>query len=169
MCLDIRAVNGRAFGHRTGRCQCLDQFDPEAPVRPAIEAVVYGCRRPILRRAVAPPAPHFENMDYARDHPAIIHTTGTTLVPRQKRFNHRPLFIRQPKQVPHQLLQIADLQELNLICYLKSMRSMGFDPSRTQRDQVKGDDAYFCVYRPTGKGGERSRPGLYRQAVQGTG
>ena len=108
MRLDVSAVDGRAFGHRTCRRQRLEQIDPEAFARPAVEAVVDRGRRAILHRAIAPAAPDLEDMDDAGDHPAIIHTAGTALVPWQKRFDNGPLFIRQPKQVPHRSLQVVD-------------------------------------------------------------
>ena len=107
--LDVGTVDGGALRHRAGHRKRLDQIGPEPFARPAVEAVVDRGRRPILFRAVAPPATHLENMDDAGDHPAIIDPAGAALVPRQKRLDDRPLLIRQPKQAHHPSLQITDL------------------------------------------------------------
>jgi hypothetical protein len=48
---------------------------------------------PVLLRAVAPSTANPENVDDARDHPAIIDPPRARLVLRQKRLDHRPLLI----------------------------------------------------------------------------
>ena len=83
MRLDVSAVDGRAFRHRAADGQSLDKIDPEAFARPAVEAIVDCGRRTILFWTVAPTAPNLEDVNDARDHPAIINPTSATLVPRQ--------------------------------------------------------------------------------------
>ena len=82
MRLDISTVDGGAPGHRTGRCQRLDQINPEALARPAVEAVVDRGRGAALFRVIAPAATNLKNMDDAGDHTPIINPAGTALVPR---------------------------------------------------------------------------------------
>lgn len=94
MRLDASAVDGCACGRCTRCGKRFDQFDPEPLVGPAVEAVVDRCRMPILLRTIAPAATQLENMDNARDHPAIINQPRTAFIPWQKRFDHRPLVVR---------------------------------------------------------------------------
>ena len=51
-----------------------------------------------------------EGADATGDHPAVIDPGGAALVPRQKRLDHSPLFIRQSEQMPHPGLQSVDWQ-----------------------------------------------------------
>ena len=102
MSLDVGGIDGRGLRHRARHCQRLDQVHPEPAPRPAVEAVVDRRRRTVLDRAVTPAATSFENMDDARDHPAIVDATGSRLVLGNKPFDCGPLLVREPKQLRHQ-------------------------------------------------------------------
>jgi hypothetical protein len=54
--LDAGAVDRGALRHRTGFLRRVEQLQPEAPMRPAVEAIVDRRRWPLLGRAVAPAA-----------------------------------------------------------------------------------------------------------------
>ena len=88
---NIGAVDGSAFGDRTGPRKRLDQVSPEPFARPTVEAVVDRGRRAIVGRTVAPPAADLENMDDAGDHPTIINTRNTARLIGQQRLNYTPL------------------------------------------------------------------------------
>ena len=53
---------------------------PDAPTRPAIEAIVDRCAGTIGRGAVPPPASALHNMQDAADHAPIVDTPGARLV-----------------------------------------------------------------------------------------
>lgn len=97
--LDVGAVDGGAFGDRAGRRKRLDQVSPEPFARPAVRAVVDRGRRAIVGRTIAPPGPDLENMDDAGDHTTIIDPASTALVPRQQRFNDRPLRAQKSSEI----------------------------------------------------------------------
>jgi hypothetical protein len=107
VCLNISAVDGSAFGDRTGPRKRLDQVSPEPFARPTVESIVNRRRRAIVGRTVAPLAVDLENMDNAGDHPTIINPPSTALVPRQQGLNGRPLLIQQSKQATHPNLQFV--------------------------------------------------------------
>lgn len=104
----VSAIDGGALGHRTRCRQGFKQTDPEAPARPAIEAVVDRRRRAVISGTVTPSATGLQDMDDARDNTAIINTSGTRLVLGQMRLYRRPLGVRKPKQVSHSRLQSPD-------------------------------------------------------------
>lgn len=80
--LDVGAVDRRAPGHRARRSKRLDQTAPEPFARPTVEAVVDRGRRAVVRWTIAPAAPHLEDMDDTRDHPAVIDPSSAALVSR---------------------------------------------------------------------------------------
>lgn len=67
----------------------LDQFDPEAFARPAVEAVVDRGRTPILLRAIAPAAAHLEDIHslwvFWSDALGGSHVAGAELAPEAHR------------------------------------------------------------------------------------
>src|SRR3546814_6583039 len=88
LCLDVGAVDGGTLRHGSGLGQRIEQLYPEAPARPAVEAIV-DCRRgAVVGRAVAPTAADLQDMQDARDHPPIVHPAGTGLVLRQGSEEH---------------------------------------------------------------------------------
>lgn len=99
--LDVSAVDGGRFRNRPGRRQSFDEIGPEASAGPAIEPVVDRRRGTVFGRAITPSAAALQDMDDARDHAPVIDTPRARLVPRDVRFNQRPLGIAQPKQARH--------------------------------------------------------------------
>jgi len=85
---------GRAVRFNIGcvdRCRGLDPAGldkglqnalPDAPARPAIEAIVDGGAGTVDRRAIAPPAPTLQNMQDAADHTPIVDAPGARLIGR---------------------------------------------------------------------------------------
>ncbi len=106
--LDIGAVDGGAFRDRARGGERLDKVQPEPLARPSVKAVVDRCRRAVLLRAITPAASDLEYMDDARDHGAVINAASARLVHGHMRLDHRPLLVRQPKQMSHSSLQITD-------------------------------------------------------------
>jgi hypothetical protein len=104
--LDIGGVDGDRRINPSRFDQRLENPLPDAPSRPAIEAIVYRGARPIVRRAVSPSAAALERMHDPTDHPSIVNTTGARLVLWQVRIDRCPRLIAQPKQIPHRPLLV---------------------------------------------------------------
>ena len=96
--LHIGAVDCDAPCHRACIHQGVEQLQPEATVRSAIEPVVDRRRRPVIDRAIAPAAAHFQHMQNAGDHPSVVYAPGARLVLGQVRLNCRPRFVRKAEQ-----------------------------------------------------------------------
>ena len=77
--------------------QGLEQFAPDTPRAPAMEAVIDRRGRPVDAWRVPPTATGLEHMDDAANHATIINPMGTRLVFRKQRLNGRPLLITQPE------------------------------------------------------------------------
>ena|SRR5215831_5209745 len=74
-----------------------EQLFPDPALRPTHKTVIDRRLRPVLRRAIAPPAAAFQHVHNAADNPAIIHPLFAPDIPWQMRFNPAPLLIRQSK------------------------------------------------------------------------
>jgi hypothetical protein len=71
---------------------------PNTPLAPACEAIVDRFVRPVLARAIFPPASNALDMHDAAQNPPIIVALRAGLVGRQMRFDFRPLLVAKPKQ-----------------------------------------------------------------------
>src|SRR5215831_12029035 len=79
--------------------ELTEEVLPHTPPRPAHKSVVYGRRRAVFGRAVAPPTTALQHMQDAADHPSIVRPLFAAHVRRQKWLNLSPLFVAEPKQV----------------------------------------------------------------------
>lgn len=93
MCLHIAGVDRCGLAQHPRRHQGLEDVHPDPPSRPAIEAIVDRGVRPVLGRAVTPPATGFENVKDAADHAAIVNPPRTGLVLWQVRVDRRPCIV----------------------------------------------------------------------------
>ena len=93
MSLDVGAVDEKLPGRaRVPGQRRIDPL-PDALAGPAIEAVVDGRGRTILRRAVAPAAATSKDMDDPAQDAPVIDPRRATVV-RQKRLDLRPLLVK---------------------------------------------------------------------------
>ena len=88
--LGRRAVDDLRVG-RIGCYQGVEHALPKPASRPSVEPIVDRRRRPVERRAVLPPAGHFQHMNNAADHPSVVDPTRSRLIARRQRFDRRPL------------------------------------------------------------------------------
>lgn len=89
MRLHMAAVD-REFGRdRPGCCDLLEEPTPDAARGPAVEAVVDRGGRAIGLGHVPPAAAGLEDMQDARDNPAVIHPRLAGLAARQMRLDPR--------------------------------------------------------------------------------
>ena len=70
--LDVGAVDRSALRHRAGIHQRVEQPEPEATARPAVESVVDRRGWPVSGRAVAPAAADLQDMHDPGDHPTVF-------------------------------------------------------------------------------------------------
>ena len=77
-----------------------EQVLPDAAPRPAHKAIIEGCRRAILRRAIAPATAAFQYVHDATDHLAIIRALDTAHIRRQMGLDPLSLLIAEPKKIP---------------------------------------------------------------------
>ena len=105
---DIAAIESGRIASPPGLGQRGQHRLPEAAPGPAIEAVVDRGARAIRGRAVAPAAARRQDMQDARDDLPVVLPLGSGLVPGHERLDHRPLLVREPKQVRHRHLQAAN-------------------------------------------------------------
>ncbi len=77
LCLDVGAVDRGAFRDRAGVHQGIEQLQPEAAVRPTVEAVVNRGRRAVIGWAVAPAA---TDLQYVQE-PEITRRSSTRRAP----------------------------------------------------------------------------------------
>jgi len=80
--LDIGCVDRCRGFDPTGLDKGLQNALPDAPARPAIEAIVDGGAGTVDRRAISPPAPTLQNMQDAADHTPIVDAPGARLIRR---------------------------------------------------------------------------------------
>lgn len=98
MRLDVGAVDRGTSGDHAGIHQRVEQVEPEATARPAVEPVVDRRGWPVIGWAVAPAAADLQHMHDPGDNPPVVYPSGTGLVLGQMRLDRRPRFIRQPEQ-----------------------------------------------------------------------
>src|SRR6516162_6761268 len=98
MRFDVAAVDGKLVGNRARGCHLLEDALPDTTLRPAIVTIVDRCRRPIDGRNVAPSTACLQDMQDARDDPAVVDARLTWLTARQVRAERLPSLIRQPEQ-----------------------------------------------------------------------
>lgn len=96
--LDVGVVDRGTRRDHTGIHQCVEQLEPEATARPAVEPVVDRREWPVIGRAVAPATADLQHMHDARDHPPVVYPSRAQLVLGQMRFDRCPRFIREPEQ-----------------------------------------------------------------------
>ena len=99
MRLDVCGVDHLGFGRATPTRQFLEHPLPHTAFRPAHEAIVDRRWRAVFGGTVAPAASALQYMQDATNHAPIIHPGLATHVGRQQRFDLRPLFVGQPKQI----------------------------------------------------------------------
>lgn len=78
--LDIGCVDRSSGLDPAGLDKGLQNALPDAPARPAIEAIVDGGAGTVDRGAISPPAPALQNMQDAADHASIVDAPGARLV-----------------------------------------------------------------------------------------
>jgi hypothetical protein len=93
MRFDVAAVDGK-LGQRPPP---LEDALPDSTLRPAIVTIVDRCRRPIEGRNVAPSTAFIQDMQDARDDPAIVKARLPRLAAWQVRAERLPGLIRQPE------------------------------------------------------------------------
>ena len=95
MRLDVGAVDGDLFrGPRQALRQGREQVLPVPLLRPAVIAIVNGCRRAVLGWTILPPASRLENVDDAANNPPDILAAPPRRTVRQVRLDQLPLSIR---------------------------------------------------------------------------
>ncbi len=77
--------------------QGFKQPPPYSFGRPAMEAIVDGCRRSVASWTILPPATRSQDVDNPADHPAVISSMSAGLVRRKQRSDHRPLSVIKPE------------------------------------------------------------------------
>src|SRR6266545_933688 len=97
MRLDVAAIDGKLIRNGPGSRHLLEDTLPDAALRPPVVTIVDCGWRTIGWRHVAPAAAGLENMQDARNHPAIINPGFARLAARKMRFHRPPRLIRQPK------------------------------------------------------------------------
>src|SRR5262249_7938300 len=75
------------------------QLFPDAPARPADEAVVDPRMRPINLGTFGPPAAGLQHVHNAADHTAVILAFDAAHILRQVRLDALPLVVTQPKEL----------------------------------------------------------------------
>ena len=94
MDLDAAAVDEQLRGHTFDTGQIGKDAFPYALVRPSPETVVERLLRSVdVLRAVTPSATALERVDYAGQHPTVIHPRHPPRISRQKWLDPRPLLI----------------------------------------------------------------------------
>ncbi len=102
--LDVGGIDHLHPGRAPACGKLAKQPLPHAAPRPAHEAIVDRRRWPVLRRAIAPSAAAFREVQDAADDASVIDTFLATHIGWQKRGDPRPLMIIQPKQVASHVL-----------------------------------------------------------------
>ena len=93
MGLDVRGVDHLRVRRSPPRRQFTEQSLPNAPLRPAHEAIVDRRWRAVFWRAIAPTAAAFEHMQDAADHTPVVYSLLAAHVSRQIRLYPQPLFV----------------------------------------------------------------------------
>ena len=113
MRFDVRGVDHLCLSRAASARQFLKHPLPHSPFCPAHKAIVDRRWGTVLGRAIAPAASTLKYVQYATDHPPIIHPGLAAHVGRQQRRDLRPLFVGQPKQIAaHGLLPNAQGQRI---------------------------------------------------------
>ena len=100
MGFDVATVDRQFLGNRPRRSDLLEQTLPDAPLGPAIVAVIDRRRWTVGGGYVAPAASRLQYMKNARDHRSIIDPRFARLTVGKMRLDRCPRLIRQPEQIP---------------------------------------------------------------------
>lgn len=114
MSLDRRTVDQHFRRWPTGRCQRLEDVDPNAFGRPAHEAIVERLARTVDRRGVDPATTGSQHVNDPADDPAVIHPRFAARIGGKMRLKPLELSFVQPETVSiHQASPFGDLESRN--------------------------------------------------------
>jgi hypothetical protein len=92
-------VDHLCIGRPSAACKLSEKEFPDPALRPAREAIIDRCVRPVLRWTILPTAATLEDMHDPANHATIVLPFDAAHISRQVRLKPSPLFIAQPKQV----------------------------------------------------------------------
>lgn len=99
MGFDMAAIDRQFFRDRSRRRDLLEQALPDAPLGPAIVAVIDRRRWAIGGRDITPAASRLQHMQNTGDHRAVIYPRFARFAVWQMRLDRSPCLVRKPKQM----------------------------------------------------------------------
>jgi hypothetical protein len=107
MSLDRRGVDQHLRRRTAGRCQGLEDVDPDAFGRPAHEAVVERLARTIDGRRVDPATPRLQHMNDPADDAAVVDPWLAPRIGWKMWLKPRELSFTQPKIISIPLVRVS--------------------------------------------------------------